>query len=155
MQWVNVDEAMALGTLALNDVIIKAMTQTATEAWRCLSLNGVWSLKGGTSGEEPIVFGVAHGDYTAAEIEEYLEQEGTMDKANKIAQEQTRRLVRRIGQLSPDDQFNEGRAKYNRLNWAMATGLTLSMWAWNKSDASPLTTGASIVFTGRMLIRWT
>lgn len=110
------------------------------------------SWNGGTAGEGPIVVGVAHSDYTDAEIEEVLENVGSWDEGDMIDQEKARRLVRRIGQInSPataeDGLLNDGKPLKIKLNWLLTTGQTLSFFAFNKGGSS-LTTGSYLVVEG-------
>ncbi len=154
---VQIDGSLALATLANNDVLSGNIVAVATEEFRWLSLKGIWSIRGQTAGDGPIVFGVAHSDYTDAEIEECLEQGSGLTKGDKIAQEQENRLVRRIGVFNgavADESVFDGREKTVRLNWAMATGQTLKIFAFNKSGAG-LQTGSVIIFSGTAIIRWT
>ncbi len=158
MKMARIDGSVTLSTLANNTVISGNLTTVSTEAYRAISLNGVWSLRGLTAGEGPVIFGVAHSDYTAAEIEECLEQASGLAKSDKIATEQSNRLVRRIGVLGTNNEidttFNDGKNHKTRLNWGCATGQSLAGWAWNKSGGN-LTTGAVLQFQGDLLIRWT
>ena len=156
MKMVRVDGSVAMATLAANDVVGGDLTQVSNEAYRVLSLKALWSLRGLTSGEGPIVYGVAHGDYTDAEIEECLENDGSLTRGDKIAAEQSNRLVRRIGQFdgnAAEIVEADGRPVSTRLNWLMATGDALRLWAWNKSGAT-LTTGGLVLINGNMLIKW-
>ena len=156
MKMVRVDGSVALLTLGANVVVGGDLTQVSNEAYRVLSLKALWSRRAGTSGEGPIVYGVAHGDYTDAEIEECLENDSVLTRGDKIAAEQSNRLVRRIGQFEgsgAEEVEADGRPVTVRLNWLMATGDALRLWAWNKSGGS-LTTGALILVNGNMLIKW-
>ncbi len=162
MKLVQMDGSLALATLGANTLLGGGLIGVANEAFRLISLKGYWSLRNFTEGEGPIVFGVAHGDYSDAEIEECLEVSTGMTRGDKVANERANRLVRRIGQFaassgitgsSADEVYNMGRPYRTRLNWAMPTGQAVRVWAWNKSGAT-LTTGAVILFNGKSLIRW-
>ncbi len=99
-----------------------------------------WSLDNITPGQGPLIFGVAHSDYSDAEIEAVIENQASWDQGSKVEQEVAKRLVRQIGQfvqvhtLSPGDiQFNDGKPVKTKLNWRLNTGDTLKMWVYNVS----------------------
>ncbi len=142
--------SLALSTLASNDVI-SAATQTVDRNCRATSLHASWSIHNLTAGEGPIVIGVAHSDYTDAEVEESLEAAaGGWSTGDKVAGEQADRLVREIGTfagIAAEETLNDGKPIRTKLNWQLVTGAGLRFFVWNKSGAV-LTTGASIKVTG-------
>ncbi len=134
---------VAGGTVAADDVTSTTLTEVMTEERRVLSIELSVAMKALTAGDGPVEYGVAHSDYTAAEIEETLEAAGAWDEGDKIAQEQAKRLVRRIGVLTEaETALNEGRPIKVRLNWRIATGDTLQFWLRNRGIQ--LTTGMEI-----------
>ncbi len=138
---------IALGTLATDDVTITTLTEVMTEERRVLSVEATYGLEDLTSGDGPLSVGIAHSDYTAAEIEETLEAAGAWDEGDLVAQEQAKRLVRDVGLLTEEETaLNEGQPVKTRLNWRIATGDTLSWWLRNRGDAP--TTGAEITVQG-------
>lgn len=158
MKKVQLDSSLALSTLALNDVVSGDFIAAGDESFRLLNIQGLWSMRGITVGEGPVVFGVAHGDYSAAEIEECLEVATGLTRGDKVAKEQGDRLVRRIGLFDAseaDQEINDGKPIHTRLNWHITEGQTIQMWAWNKSGANPMTTGAVLLFQGSLTVKWT
>ncbi len=156
MHSVSIENSLTLGTLNTNVVVGGAMHTASDNEFRALTIRGLWSLNNFTIGEGPIVFGVAHGDYTDAEIEAYLEEDASMARGDKIAAEVAQRLVRQIGIVSgeaADETINDGKPLYTRLNWKLATGQFLRAWAWNKGGAN-LQTGSILKFQGRLVLRW-
>ncbi len=139
----------ALGTTSADDVTSTALTPVMTETRRVLSLEATYALQGLTAGDGPLEYGVAHSDYTAAEIEEALEADASWDEGDKVAQEQAKRLVRQLGVFSEEETaLNEGRLIKTRLNWLLATGDTLQFWIRNRGiNAS---TGAEILGQGHL-----
>ncbi len=142
----NVDETMQLGTLAPTTLISANFDEVTTEKQLISSLVATWALDGMVAGQGPILFGVAHSDYTSAEIEAVIEATGTWNRGNKTQQEIAKRLVRVIGTFvglqgtgTNDVKFNEGRPVKTKLNWTLITGATLKLWAYNIS-ASALST---------------
>ncbi len=104
-------------------------------------------------------FGVSHSDYQANEIEECLEASGALDLGNKLAQEQSNRLVRSIGVMTGSGastggsrEFNDGKPLKTKLNWRMSTGDSLNIWVRNGSG-TVWTTGAVLVVQRKMWIK--
>ena len=140
--------------LALNsDIAVKqAMSAVAVSTYRAISLKGVWSISGMTAGEGPLTIGVAHSDYTVAEIGECLQSQASIDPGDKVANEQAQRLVRVIGSFNEDGVLNDGEPVRTKLNWLIAIGRTVDMFAFNESTAQ-LTTGAVLNFAGDLWVK--
>ncbi len=157
MQPVQVFQTLPLLTLASVTLLGVEMTPTGDNEYRLLSLKGLWALRDLTAGEGPIIFGVAHGDYSDTEIEQCIENEAGLNRSDMVVtREISRRLVRRIGIFSGvagEEVLNDGKPVHTRLNWPMAEGTTLKMWAYNQSGGS-LTTGSELVFNGKWTIKW-
>ncbi len=150
---VRVSPEQALGTLATDTAITNDMAPAADGAYRCISVNGVWSIAGLTAGEGPITIGLVHGDYSLAELKECLEQAGSISVGNLVAQEVANRKVRVVGTiLSQEPILNEGKPMKTRLNWLIPIGKTVKFFAFNESTAT-LTTGASLHFTGDLWVK--
>ncbi len=138
---------IAGGTVAADDVTSTVLAEIFTEERRVLSVEATVAMAGLTAGDGPISVGVAHSDYTAAEVEEALEAVGAWDEGNLVAQEQAKRFVREIGILSEEETaLNEGQPIKTRLNWRVATGDTLQFWLRNRGIQ--LTTGMEILIQG-------
>ncbi len=146
-------DTLSLGTLASADVISAAWGDVTTEKRWVSSLKSLWSMQGHTVGEGPITVGVAHSDYSAAEIEEWLENAAGWDDGDMVAtREVSRRLIKRVGQFDGDEVdevLNDGKPITVKLGWMLATGDTLSTWAFNRSTG-PLTTGTIIALDGHL-----
>ncbi len=133
------------------------ITATATDPYRLLSVKLSYTWEDiAASVDDGLEFGLAHSDYTAAEIEECLESQNSIDLGDKVAQEQANRLVRTVGRISgqtvstPDAggvQFNQGRPLKTKLNWKMSTGDTLALWIRNGSG-TVWTIGGSVQAIG-------
>ncbi len=135
------------GTVAADDVTSATLSEVLTEERRILSIEATYALQGMAATDGPIEYGVAHSDYTAAEIEEALEATGAWDEGDKVAQEQAKRLVRQLGIFSNEETaLNEGQPVKTRLNWRIATGDTLQFWIRNRGIQ--MTTGMEIVGQG-------
>ncbi len=142
----SVDENKLLGTLGTKVLISDTWDEVVDEKTLISSIVAAWTLDNLTSPQGPILFGVAHSDYSDAEIEEYIENTGSWNEGNKVSQEISKRQVRVIGTFvgtqlagAADVEINDGKPVKTKLNWVLTTGDTLKMWAYNLS-ASPLAT---------------
>ncbi len=121
----------------------------------CISADVTVSSRGFTAGEGPLVIGLAHSDYSAAEIEEALEAVTSWNLSNLIEREQAGRKVRTIGALpilvAAEVMENGSKIKV-KLGFTVAAGHTLKLWGWNQSG-SPMTTGGLIELQGRLSCR--
>ncbi len=156
---VRISNTTALGALASLDVTSGPLTNVATEQVRVISLDLAWSIADlGATQDDGQEFGVAHSDYTAAEIEECLEATGSMDPGDKLASEKANRLVRSIGQMQgapgtgAGKSFRNGERVKTRLNWLLSTGDSIVVWIRNGSGAV-WTTGASILSVGEAWVK--
>ncbi len=158
---VRVASSVAAGALAAGDVIAQSVTNVAADKMRFISVSAVYSLSNiGASVDDGIEFGIAHSDYTAAEIEECLEAGGSMDLGDKIAREQANRLVRIIGNFGAGggsvtdagDTFNDGMPVKTKLNWLMSAGDTLVYFIRNTSDVI-YTAGTDLTVNGILWVK--
>ncbi len=151
-----VDEELSLGTLAATTLISGGFDSTVVEKTLVSSVVLSWSLTNYTpsAGDGPIIFGLAHSDYTDSEIEAVIENEGSWTEGGKIEQEIARRQVRMVGQFdTPVDaaatvSINDGKPVKTKLNWQLRTGQTLRKWAYNKGTSALATTVPVITVVG-------
>ncbi len=125
-----------------------------TEDYFCISIDSLWDFLNHTDGEGPLLVGVAHGDYTLAEIEEFIEL-NFFNPQNKIGEEQSRRLIRKIGRFSGlgvSGELNNGIPIRTRLNWNLNTA-GLQPWVYNR-DIGALTTGTVVRADMTLYGRW-
>ncbi len=158
---VKVAASTALGALATLDVVSAALTSTAADKYRVISAKLAYTwLDIAAVIDDGAQFGLAHSDYSAAEIEECLEATGNIDLGDKIAQEQGNRLVRQIGTFGSlqgavvggGRVWNHGEMIHTKLNWLMSASDTLVLWVRNTSGVV-YTTGSSIGATGDLWIK--
>ncbi len=145
-------EQLSLGALATETSAKQNFDSTVDDNTFLLSVEAVYSLEAHTGGEGPIVVGIAHGDYTAAEITEWFAATGSWDRSDKIAQERQRRKIRQVGQFeggSVNEVLNEGRAIKTTLKFAVEDGQTLALWSISL-HGSTLTTGTIVHCTGKV-----
>ncbi len=145
----NIDFKLALGVLTTRNVIGNTLGDTVSEKAWCSSIVCSHALADYTQLADagPVLVGVAHGDYTDEEIEEWIESIDSWEEADQIGQEVGRRKIRKIGQFrvpvggtSGDVQvLNDGRNIRTKCGWMLTTGQTLRIWAYNQGSASLVT----------------
>ncbi len=149
----SVNESLALGTLAAQTLVSADFDETVLEKTLVSSIVSTWTISNwtGVSSNGPLLVGVAHSDYTDAEIEAVLESTGSWSEGDKVAQEVSKRLVRRIGVFRHPRQssiqqvvLNDGKPIKTKLNWTLATGARLNLWAYNTGTAAFATTDPTV-----------
>ncbi len=135
----NIDDEVAITSLASKDVVGAAPDETVGQRTRITSVVVGVGLNDNTAvaGAGPIVVGIAHSDYTDAEIEEYLETTGQWDEGDLVAQEHGRRKVRILGEfpgLDTSEVLWNGAKRKFKLNWILNSGDGLRLWAYNSGD---------------------
>ncbi len=125
-----------IGALAQNAAVLGALW-TPTHDVKVITLEAIWSYFSKTAGEGPVEFGVADGDLSLAEIEEYLELTYT-EPFDRIARERAGRHVRRIGAFTDTEQAdgvaNDGQPIRTKLNWKIGAGNGLIPWWYNRGS---------------------
>ncbi len=143
----NIDLDVALGTLAGNTAVLQGTQDAVEERTLISSIDCIYSLADFTLGDNigPIEVGVAHSDYTLAEIEEWLELSTGWAEGNLQSREVANRKIRRIGVFDHtvsggDRTLNDGRAIKTKLNWILTTGQNLDFYFYNQGSAALATT---------------
>ncbi len=150
-----IDDGNALGTLATKVVIAAGFGDAVGARTFALSMKATWTMVGITPGEGPIAVGVAHSDYSAAEIEEWIENNGGWDEGDLIGQEQAKRKIRQVGVfngVAADEVLNDGKPIRTGLKFYLQSGDNLQQWAYNLSS-STLTTGAQVEVLGTIVLK--
>ncbi len=152
---VRFQSALGLGALAASDFIAGTATPNFGNEAYLISADVTWAITGNTAGEGPIHVGLAHGDYTPAEIEEWLEATASIDPNDKIAQERNRRKCRFVGSFSGnlEEVLSDGKPIRTPLRFKVTDGGFLVLFGYNASGAI-LTTGANIVLYGTLYLKW-
>jgi len=144
-----IDHQFTLGTLAAQDVVSDPVGDTVREKAWLTSVKATWSLSNITSiiDSGPILVGIAHSDYTDAEIEEWIENLASWDSGDMIGQEVAKRKIRRVGLFGtpvggPPDKLalNDGKPIRTKCGWQLVTGQTVKIWAYNTGTAALATT---------------
>ena len=148
----SINEQLALATLAAATLVSATFDEAVQERTLVSSIVAAWSLSDFTdaTGDGPIMVGVAHNDYSDAEIEAVIEATGSWDEGDLVQQELSKRKIRRIGIFGggvqsggQDRVLNDGKVIKTKLNWILNQGQTLKVWAYNLGSSS-LTTGALV-----------
>ncbi len=152
-----IDFELALLTLAGNDVLSAAETNVLTETAYLSSIKASWSIQDmvASTAQGPLWVGLAHSDYTAAEIEEWIEEGASWSEGDMIAtREINKRLIRQVGTFmnlaagtANVNALNEGRPITTKCGWVLTTGQTVQFWVYN-SGTGTLTTGATVHVNG-------
>ncbi len=152
-----VEETLTLGTLAARTLISDIFDNVTEEKAFVSSLVATWTLDEFTNaiGDGPIAVGVAHSDYTDAEIETVIKNTGSWKQGDLIQQEISVRKVRIIGTFrtsQADSQgiavLNDGKPIKTKLNWLLMSGQSLRLWAYNMGDNALATTVPNVQIIG-------
>ncbi len=152
----NLDMDIALGTLASKTAILD-LTDTVIDRTLVSSVVATYTLSGVSIGADigPVEVGVAHGDYTLAEVEAYLELATSWNEIDMIDKEIQSRKIRRIGVFdSPQGgaggayTLNDGKAIKTKLNWILTNGQGLNFWCYNLGTAAFSTTDPNVNIRG-------
>ncbi len=151
-----IDVDQLLGTLAAETLFSAAVPDTVVEKAWCSSVRAAYSMLNYTPGPTigPITFGVAHSDYTSAEIEEWIESLGSWDAGDLRSQEIARRKIRMIGtfenpsSVSDTARFNDGRQITTKCGWMLQTGQTVRFWWYNEGSGALATTDPTCHVSG-------
>ncbi len=155
----SVDENLSLGTLASLTLVSANFDESVVERTLISSLVATYAMTDFTSGVQdgPIIVGVAHSDYTDAEIEEVLENTGSWNEGDIVqTREVGKRLIRRIGVFVPGGNhqptdtvaLNDGKPVKTKLNWILTTGDTLVVWCYNAGGSALAGTSPQVQVTG-------
>lgn len=104
----------------------------------------------------PLIFGLAHSDYSTAEVEEWLELTTGWSQGDLVSQEISKRKCRILGTFSPESTdavgtvhvLNQGRPITTKLGWMLTEGQTLKYWVYNKGSQAIATTAPAINMVG-------
>ncbi len=154
----NLDIDQALGTLA-SKTALTADTDTVIDRTLVSSVVATYTLSNlaEAANAGPIEVGVAHSDYTLAEIEAFLELASSWNETDLIDKEIQSRKIRRIGVFdSPAAAtagtgaytLNDGRPMKTKLNWIMTNGQGLQFWFYNLGTAALATSDPNVNIRG-------
>ncbi len=148
---------MNLGTLGPVDVISAINDDVVTEQTFLTSIQGIYSLDEFTpsAGMGPILVGVAHSDYSATEIEAWVENTGSWEEGDLVqTREIGRRLIRKVGVFENPTAvgealvLNDGKPIKTKCNWRLATGQSIQFWAYNMGSVALAATDPQVKMEG-------
>ncbi len=155
-----IDEAMSLGTLGSQTLFSQNWDESVDELCWVSSIRSTWTLSNYTplTGAGPVIVGVAHSDYTSAEIEAFIENANSWTRGDLVAQEVAKRKIRIVGTFDTpgtdtDPSFdtyslNDGKPIRTKCGWTLTTGQTLKSWAYNAGSAALGTTDPRVTQEG-------
>ncbi len=153
-----INHKLNLGTLAAATVIGSNLAEVVNERTLVSSIVTSVSVNDWTEGLNigPIRVGVAHSDYSDAEIEAWIEATDSWDEGDKVAQEVAGRKIRDIGTMvssfsggsGSESYLQDGKPIKSKLNWILLQGQTIKFWAFNMGSAAFATTDPDVNFQG-------
>ncbi len=157
---VRVAASIGLGALASLDVVNGVIVPASTNTYRLVSAKLAFNISDIAAAiDDGAEVGIAHGDYTAQEIEDCLEAQTAIDIGNLVEQELADRRVRSLGYAvkkaqGTDDSasLNDGQPIKIRLNWLIGIGDTFNVWVRNGSD-TVWTIGGNILVLGEVWVK--
>ncbi len=153
----NIDHKLLLSTLGANTLIGSLVADTVVDTTWMSSVKATWAIGDFTNavGDGPITVGIAHSDYTDAEVEAFVENiTGSWDAADLVSQEIARRKIRVVGTFQSVgvaattlEVLNDGNQITTKAGWMLSEGQTVRIWAYNAGDSS-LTDGTRLHVNG-------
>ncbi len=154
----SLNEQLSLGTLAGKTLSSAVSAGVLLEKAWLSSVKATWAVSEWTPSAEdgPILCGVAHSDYTSAEIEAWIENEaGSWSESDMVQQEIARRRIRRVGVFqtlvsgsSHAWTMNDGRPIHTKCGWQLRTGQGVRMWVYNMGTGAFETTDPNVFVEG-------
>ncbi len=155
----NINNVLALGTLAATTMISGVVDDNVTESCWLSSVVLRWNLSQFTPGNNdgPITVGIAHGDYSTAEIEAWYENTSSWEQGDLVAtREVGRRLCKVVGTFGTEGAsdaqawmaLNNGRPIKMKCGWLLSTGQTVKVWAYNQGSSALATTDPQVIVSG-------
>ncbi len=160
---IGVFESTALGTLAQNTALIIGTAPAILERFRMLKWQGTVGVSGLTALEGGgLSMHIVDGDYSLAEFEASMEQNGPLGPNDKVTADIVERFHKEIAVL--DDSIDSAltmammHGKENAplieevIRWTFARTKSWNMICYNKGPA--LTTGATLRYQGKAFGVW-
>ncbi len=144
-----IDTSFTMATLAAGAGLINAV-QSINQNFKAMSIHAVWGINPLADVDGPFLFGLADGELSLAEIEEYLEGQ-PLDARKAPEVEQVARPVQVIGGLGIDVRTTYLSGTRVRLpTFREDKGFT---W-WIYNTGITMTTGSFAKMRGRFFGRW-
>jgi len=149
----NIHHKLQLGTLGAKTLIGSLVADTVVDTTWISSVKATWSMDAFTEStlDGPIQVGIAHSDYSDAEVEEWVENNtGTWDAGDLISQEIGRRKIRVVGlfknpqSILETAELNDGLPVTTKAGWMLSPGDTIRIWAYNTGDGAVQATDPAV-----------
>ncbi len=154
-RYLKVQDSFSIGALAAGALSKEDLPDTVDDKVFALWFKGTVAMSGHTANEGGFQVGLAHSDYSAAEVEQALEATGNWDEGDLVAREQGKRRVRTLGQfegIGVTEVLNDGKPVFIKLMFPLENGTTLATWARNNTG-SAFTTGTNFRLSGIVCVR--
>ncbi len=154
LRWLRINGELDLSNLGPDALVGALLGTTVTERTYFNRIGCTYALHGLTAGEGPVIIGWAHGDYTDAEVEAWVENTTAWDEGDLVSQEVRKRKIRQVGTFGDGtvaQELNDGKKLWITAGWIQDAGSTLRLWCYN--DGAILTTGAQVVASGHVTAR--
>lgn len=132
-------QTIVADNLAASTLVSGTFTQTVVDDMYLVSVDIICSYRAGAAPSGPVMVGLAHSDYSDAEIEAWVELTDSWDTSNLTEQEIRRRKIRRIGTFagaSVSETLNDGKPIRVPLRFRVEESKTLKFWVFNQSGAA-------------------
>ncbi len=152
-----IDHAFSIGGLAGNTLFSSVNPGVVAEKAFVTSAKILWSMDDFTKATDvgPVMVGIAHSDYTDAEIEAWVENNQSWEEGDLVASKEIgRRQVKMVGVFRTRPAatdvavLNQGRMVNTKLKWQLDSGATIRFWAYNMGTAAVATTVPNILIDG-------
>ncbi len=151
-----ISEQEIFTSLAAADLVSQTWTESVRERTWISSIVASWSMHDFTPILDvgPIMVGVAHGDYNATEIEEYIETTGSWDEGDLVQQEVMKRKIRIVGVFEGPDAatdvvvLNDGKPIRTKCGWILNGGVAMQHWVYNLGSQAVATTTPEVRVEG-------
>ncbi len=143
-----INETLSLGTLAARTLISDIFDDVVSDSTLVASVEAIYSLRNFTASADdgPIQVGLAHSDYSDAQLQAVLDSVDSWSQADLPAKEIANRKMRSVGvfEIPTAAQLNavlnDGKPIKTKLNWRLESGQGLRLWAYNVGTSNLATT---------------
>ncbi len=153
-----IDRTITATTLGAATLVGVDNADTVTERTYVSSVVIQWGMRDYTPILDvgPMIVGIAHSDYSDAEVEAWLENTTAWSEGDLVSQEVGKRKCRIVGQFEVDSAeavatnhvLNDGKPLKTKCGWVLNTGQTLRYWVYNKGSQAVATTAPDITMVG-------
>ncbi len=145
-------ETQIVAAIVNNGIESSTLVDASDQECFLISMDVNMSLGTHIAGEGPLFVGVAHGDYSEAEILEWFQQSNGLSTGDLVTREQAKRLIREIGVFSgvgTEEVMNDGKKIRVPLKFRLQDGVNLNLFTVNLSGAT-LTANSQINAVGKI-----